>query len=190
MKKLSVVIFLSLLFALCTVWATSKFVSEIANIQQMYKFEENRRNELLGEQNARLSSINEFARSENSELSTVLDYILFLNRDGIQVRGTYYQGTVWQCDNTPTITASGRSFDPDQVPQNSRILAVSRDLLYVLSYGEQVYILIEDDPFHEFNGVWHVDDTMHIRFRQRVDFLVDKDYSGRGFFENVKLVRL
>lgn len=72
----------------------------------------------------------------------------------VQVIVTAYSSTPDQTDSTPFITASGRRVRPG-------IVAVSRDLKGILSFGQIVYL--------EGLGYFVVEDVMHERWTNRVD---------------------
>lgn len=81
---------------------------------------------------------------------------------------TAYSSTVDQCDKTPHITASNK-------PVRVGILAVSVDLLEELglSFGQRVLI-----PGY---GLFEIQDTMHTRWRRRVDIWESDREAARRF---------
>jgi 3D (Asp-Asp-Asp) domain-containing protein len=66
----------------------------------------------------------------------------------LRVTATAYNSEPAQTDSTPFVTASGTRV-------RAGTLAVSRDLLELLPYGTKIYV---------------VEDTMHPRWKRRVDF--------------------
>ena len=103
----------------------------------------------------------------------------------IDVTVTIYHAVEGQTDDTPHITADGTWIDVRNAG-DYRYCALSRDLLSrwggIYSYGDMVYV---QDAGH-FSGFWIVKDTMHQRWKNRVDLLVDQD-SGLHKFEYAKL---
>ena len=85
----------------------------------------------------------------------------------IQVTATMYEPVVTQTDSTPNITADGTRISTKYAGKY-RYLAVSRDLLEIVSYGD--YVVIEGIN-GMYDGVWQVKDTMHPRWTNRVDLL-------------------
>jgi len=71
---------------------------------------------------------------------------------------TWYTSSVDECDDTPFITADGSR-------TRHGIVAVSRDLLGEIAFGDSVYI--------EGHGGYVVHDTMNARWRRRVDIWCD-----------------
>ena len=84
-----------------------------------------------------------------------------------KVTVTTYNPTKAQCDNTPNITADGTRINTKYAGKY-RYLAVSRDLLEIVNYGD--YVVIEGID-GRYDGVWQVKDTMHPRWKNRVDLL-------------------
>lgn len=83
--------------------------------------------------------------------------------------GTYYNPVKKQCNDNPLVTASGYKIDTTKLQSGElRIIAVSRDLLRIYSYGDSIYIT-SDDTLK--NGWWRIEDTMNKRFSNYVDFL-------------------
>ncbi len=76
------------------------------------------------------------------------------------VTATAYSSTPDQTDDTPCITATGY----DVCNKTKNVIAVSRDLVRSLGYGTKV-------RFPEIFGdkVFHIEDTMNVRFVQRID---------------------
>tara|TARA_B100000131_G_scaffold321096_1_gene370900 strand:- start:3274 stop:3741 length:468 start_codon:yes stop_codon:yes gene_type:complete len=83
------------------------------------------------------------------------------------VTATMYEPVPSQTDTTPNITADGTRISIKYAGKY-RYLAVSRDLLDVVSYGD--YVVIEGIN-GKYDGVWQVKDTMHPRWHNRVDLL-------------------
>lgn len=88
----------------------------------------------------------------------------------VPVTVTIYHPVPEQTDSTPDITASGKKINIRKAG-SYRIVAVSRDLLSrwggPLSYGDVVYI----DNAGSLSGWYVVEDTMHPRWKKRVDIL-------------------
>lgn len=85
----------------------------------------------------------------------------------IVVVATCYIPTSSQCDSTPAITASNKKIDTIN-PLKHRWIAVSRDLLKHLSFGDTV----EVSGTGVYDGKWIVNDVMNKRHKQMIDFLV------------------
>ena len=83
------------------------------------------------------------------------------------VTATMYEPVPSQTDTTPNITADGTRISIKYAGKY-RYLAVSRDLLEIVSYGD--YVVIEGIN-GKYDGVWQVKDTMHPRWHNRVDLL-------------------
>lgn len=77
---------------------------------------------------------------------------------------TSYNNDINQTDDTPNVTASNR-------PVREGMVAVSRDFLSYVKYGDLIYV----DCFDRW---FIVDDTMNKRFTKRIDiFLFDRKES-------------
>lgn len=84
-------------------------------------------------------------------------------------KATYYQAVQGQCDDDPFTTASGYRINVRKVKSGeTKIVAVSRDLLKEYPYGSTIYV---HQPVH-LRGTYRVEDTMNKRFSNRIDFLV------------------
>lgn len=112
------------------------------------------------------------------------------------VVGTVYYAVEAQCDDDPLITADSSIIDPDNVNE-LRWCALSRDLINQhdkwrnwngkIKFGDTIYV--ESD--HEgINGYWVVHDTMNARYKNSIDFLVDKDNGIYGKWYNLKIYSL
>lgn len=104
-----------------------------------------------------------------------------------EVKGTYYQPTVNQCDRTPFQTADGSIIRKDLLRLNKiKWVALSRDMLKrwggPFDYGDTLY------TFHHnkmVRGEWIVHDSMNARFRKRIDFLRIKKGNFPGVANNI-----
>jgi len=77
---------------------------------------------------------------------------------------TSYNNDIDQTDDTPNVTASNR-------PVREGMVAVSRDFLSYVTYGDLIYV-------NCFDRWFIVDDTMNKRFTKRIDiFLFDRKES-------------
>tara|TARA_B100000131_G_C17976327_1_gene556649 strand:+ start:156 stop:626 length:471 start_codon:yes stop_codon:yes gene_type:complete len=85
----------------------------------------------------------------------------------ITVTATMYEPVATQTDSTPNITADGTRINVKYAGKY-RYLAVSRDLLDIVTYGE--YVVVEGIN-GKYDGVWQVKDTMHPRWTNRIDLL-------------------
>lgn len=92
----------------------------------------------------------------------------------LDVTVTVYHAVEGQCDDTPDILADGTRIDVRKAG-SYRFCALSRDLLSrwdgPYAYGDTVYV---ENAGH-LSGPWIVRDTMHPRWKNRVDLLVDVD---------------
>jgi len=118
------------------------------------------------------------------------------------VKATCYHATIKQCDSTPFKTASGARINKRN-PGLNRYVALSRDMIrpknnrYLKSgynlngpfkYGD---IIIVSDAGPDLNGEWKVVDTMARRYKNRIDFLVNKGDKPEDFSShmNVRIKR-
>ncbi len=87
---------------------------------------------------------------------------------------TFYNPTKKQCGNTPLITADGSRIDLDKLRQGKlRWCAVSRDLLQVYTYGDEIWIESENP---KIRGYWVVRDTMASWKKNSVDLLLPVEH--------------
>ena len=100
----------------------------------------------------------------------------------ILVTATIYHAVPEQTDSTPFITASNSIINADN-PQGHRWIAVSRDL-EKLGYTFGVKVCVEGAG--NLDGIWTVQDRMNKRFKNRIDFLVNKELKG-GKWNKVQL---
>jgi 3D (Asp-Asp-Asp) domain-containing protein len=97
---------------------------------------------------------------------------------------TTYTASQNETDSTPLITASGFKLDSLN-PAKHRIIAVSRDLKSKWKFGTKVKILNAGI----YNGVYLVLDVMNIRFKNRIDILINPD-DQHTKLENIKILKL
>ena len=103
--------------------------------------------------------------------------------------GTIYHPEKKQTDNTPLITADLSKINPKKINE-LRWIAMSRDLINQqdkirkwygkVKFGDTVYIESPKDihgnyKFPYINGKWVLHDTMNKRYKNRIDFLQDKN---------------
>ena len=101
----------------------------------------------------------------------------------VLVTATIYHADPKQTDDSPFITASGAVIE-QCCPGEHRWIAVSRDLeAKGFVFGAKVKITGTDG---RFDGIWTVQDRMHHRWTNRIDFLVNEDLKG-GKWENVRV---
>lgn len=82
------------------------------------------------------------------------------------VLATYYHA------KTGAYTASGARVNSAKVKNKEhRWIAISRDLRKEFKFGDTVVI---SSKLHGLNGKWVVRDLMHQRWRNRIDFLLDR----------------
>jgi 3D (Asp-Asp-Asp) domain-containing protein len=104
-----------------------------------------------------------------------------------KVIGTYYHADVGQTDARPLETADGHIIDQSKLRSgNLRWIALSRDLIDRhgghFSYGDRVYVY---HPDKRIRGWWILHDTMNKRFKNRIDFLIDKTAVFPGRTEGI-----
>lgn len=92
-----------------------------------------------------------------------------------------------QTDQTPLRTADGSYIDRDN-PRKHRWIALSRNLLSRwggdFSYGDTVLVTGISE---ELDGLYVVHDTMHRRFRNMIDILVDRRDGIMGLWKGIRL---
>ena len=100
----------------------------------------------------------------------------------ILVTATIYHADPAQCNADYLTTASLKSIN-EANPQGHRWIAVSRDLeQHGFVFGSKVCV----EGAGQLSGVWTVEDRMNKRWKNRIDFLVNKDVKG-GKWNNVKI---
>lgn len=100
---------------------------------------------------------------------------------------TVYNAVPDQCNDAPTITASGRHIDPTRV-EELRIIAMERTMMSKngIHYGDTVLV----KGTGVYDGEWVVEDTMHPRNAglDKIDFLVPSDVR-LGKWDNVEVYK-
>lgn len=87
---------------------------------------------------------------------------------------TFYNPTVAQCGKDPLITADGSKIDMTKLQTGKlRWCAVSRDLLQVYEYGDEIWIESENP---NIRGYWIVKDTMASFKKNCVDLLLPENH--------------
>lgn len=102
----------------------------------------------------------------------------------IEIKGvtaTCYNATKGQCDSSPFITSIGYKVNKVN-PEAQRYLAVSRDLLGKLNYGDTVWVI----GTFMYDGPWIIADIMNKKYSQRIDFLVGS-HNKLSKWDNVSL---
>ena len=97
----------------------------------------------------------------------VLKYVLDLKPLN-KVSLTTYTTDTAQTDSFPLITASGLHLDSAN-PKKSRIIAISRDLQKLFSFGDKVKL----SNAGKFNGIWLIHDLMNKKYRNKIDILIN-----------------
>lgn len=97
---------------------------------------------------------------------------------------TTYSPTLQECDSTPHITASGFKINPKN-PKKHRILAISRDLKKLFSFGDKVMI----SNAGRYDGIWFIHDLMNKRYNNHIDLLIG-DGDKHTTIKNVKIVKI
>ena len=99
-------------------------------------------------------------------------------------RATVYQAVPNQTNSDNFTTASGFRLNKDFNHLQYRIIAVSRDLLQHISYGDTVTVI----GTTYFDGKWIVHDTMNKRYTRTIDFLTDLDQPNI-LYNNITLIK-
>ena len=88
---------------------------------------------------------------------------------------TFYNPTVEQCGNSPMVTADGSRIDLKKLHSGElRWCAVSRDLLQVYTYGDEIWI---ESVNPKIRGYWTVRDTMASWKKNSVDLLLPENHN-------------
>ena len=83
---------------------------------------------------------------------------------------TFYNQVRSQCDKNPLITADGSKINLKKLQEGKlRWCAVSRDLLQIYNYGDQIWIESENP---KIRGYWTVKDTMNSKKVSCIDLLL------------------
>jgi hypothetical protein len=119
-------------------------------------------------------------------------------------RGTRYNATVSQCDDSPFTTADGSIIVPSKVKNGEqRWVALSRDLILdqyrddlfsnenhwkgYFKFGDTILVESQAHPF--INGEWIVHDCMSSRANNSIDFLTAVGASPKlGVAKDVKII--
>ena len=98
---------------------------------------------------------------------------------------TFYNPTTGQCDSDPLITADGSEINLKKLENGElRWCAVSRDLLQVYRYGDEIWI---DSENPEIRGWWIIKDTMNIRKKNHIDLLLPENHKTGFGKEKIKI---
>jgi 3D (Asp-Asp-Asp) domain-containing protein len=114
-------------------------------------------------------------------LAFMLLFCSILNAQKEIVTSTVYNAVPEQTNSDPGHTASMFKIDLSN-PGKHRIVALSRDLLKKFPYGSKIKIT----GVGKYDGIWYVRDTMNIRYKKRIDLLVD-NHIRLGKWYNVKI---
>jgi hypothetical protein len=119
-------------------------------------------------------------------------------------RGTRYNATVAQCDESPFKTADGSLIVPSKVKNGKqRWVALSRDLILdqyrdnlysneahwkgYFKFGDTISVESKAHPF--INGEWIVHDCMSSRYTNSIDFLTAVGATPRlGVAKDIKII--
>ena len=100
---------------------------------------------------------------------------------------TIYNAVPEQCNEHPTVTASGKVIDTARV-EDLRIVAMERTMKQRngIHYGDTILV----KGAGVYDGEWVVEDTMSARYagQDKVDFLVPEDVRT-GRWENVQIYK-
>jgi len=81
---------------------------------------------------------------------------------------TTYTTDISETDSFPLITASGMHLDSAN-PKKGRIIAISRDLQKIFSFGDKVKL----SNAGKFNGIWFIRDLMNKKYKNKIDILIN-----------------
>ena len=81
---------------------------------------------------------------------------------------TTYKTATNETDSSPLITASGLKLDSLN-PIKHRVIAVSRDLKELFSFGDKVKLTNAG----KFNGIWFIQDLMNKKWKNKIDILIN-----------------
>jgi len=81
---------------------------------------------------------------------------------------TTYKTVSNETDSEPLITASGLKLDSLN-PLRHRVIAVSRDLKELFSFGDKVKLTNAG----KFNGIWFIQDLMNKKWKNKIDILIN-----------------
>jgi len=109
-----------------------------------------------------------------------------------KVIGTYYHAESGQTDARPLETADGHIIDRSKLRSGKlRWIALSRDLIDRhgghFRYGDRIYVY---HPDRRLRGWWILHDTMNRRFKNRIDFLIDKAAVFPGRTEGILISKV
>ena len=116
-------------------------------------------------------------------MKTILIWMLI----SASTTATVYNAVPEQCNDNPTVTASGRKIDLERV-EDLRIVAMERTMMsrYGIHYGDTVLV----KGAGVYDGEWVVEDTMSKRYagQDKVDFLVPESVK-LGRWDNVEIYK-
>ncbi len=115
--------------------------------------------------------------------------------------GTVYHLEAKQCDSNPYETADGTNLKGKDI-NKLRYVALSRDLIKdefrdklhktkgqwkgKFSFGDTITVISDNK---ELCGKWIVKDCMNKRFKNRMDFMQDKENGFIGKFNNITILK-
>ena len=95
----------------------------------------------------------------------LLSFLGTTPEDTKEYLSTYYYAV------SGAVTASGKNINPEKVKtKEHKWIAISRDLRSTFNYGDTV--VIESIECPDLNGEWVINDLMHQRWKNKIDFLV------------------
>ena len=129
--------------------------------------------------------------SDSILLVTVNQQVLRAQQKVLTVSCTVYNPVSSQCWGDPLITADGSKISKSLLEKGElRWIAVSRDILKVhkFKFGDKVKLTCEAEP--KIDGVWEIHDTMHERWRNKIDLLQPYGKGLKGKWSSVKLEKV
>jgi 3D (Asp-Asp-Asp) domain-containing protein len=106
-------------------------------------------------------------KPDHKTRAIVMQYPFVLKSMKVVSLSTYKADTT-ETDSSPLVTASGFKLDSLN-PKKHRVIAISRDLKELFSFGDQVKLTNAG----KFNGIWFIHDVMNKRYRNKIDILIN-----------------
>jgi 3D (Asp-Asp-Asp) domain-containing protein len=115
-----------------------------------------------------ISMVGYFVMYPGKEPKTVVYKYPFEIKSINLVSLTTYKTATNETDSEPLITASGLKLDSLN-PIRHRVIAVSRDLKELFSFGDKVKLTNAG----KFNGIWFIHDLMNKKWKNKIDILIN-----------------
>ena len=135
--------------------------------------------------------------SENN--NTIVEIKETIKDKYTNIVGTVYHLEAKQCDSNPYETADGTNLKGKNI-NKLRYVALSRDLIKdryrdklhnikgqwkgKIHFGDTIRVISDNN---KINGLWIVKDVMNKRFKNKIDFMQDKNGGFYGKFEDLTI---